>query len=57
MVSDEPTFADCMAYGTITQLLAEAPALLDQFPALKQWKADFEALPAIVAYKASPQAL
>ena len=52
MVSDEPTVADAFAYSTVIDMERKCEDSLEGFPTLKKWKADFESLDAVKAYKA-----
>ena len=52
MVSDEPTVADAFAYSAVVSMEQNFADPLEGFPTLKKWRADFESLDAVKAYKA-----
>ena len=52
MVSDAPTVADAFAYSVVVNVEKGKETILDDFPALKKWKADFESLEEVKAYLA-----
>lgn len=52
MVADAPTVADCFAYSVVCNVEKGKENVLDDFPTLKKWKADFESLEEVKAYMA-----
>ena len=52
MVSDVPTIADAFAYSEVVSMEQNTPDALEGFPTLKKWRADFESLDEVKAYKA-----
>lgn len=52
MVSDVPTVADAFAYSVVVNVQNGKETILDDFPALKKWKADFENIEEVKAYLA-----
>ena len=53
MVSDVPTIADAFAYSAVVSMEQNSPDALEGFPTLKKWRADFESLDEVKAYKAT----
>ena len=52
MVTDAPTVADAFAYSVVVNVQNGKETILDDFPALKKWKADFENIEEVKAYLA-----